>query len=252
MRGRLLPALLLGLLLLCVLIATAPASLLALLLPREQVLLQGLSGTVWHGRASRAMIASNAGYVHLGRLEWQLKPLSLFLLSPAAQIDTDWGAQRLSAEVQRSAGGDIRLRDADAQVSAALLGNFLPVRLGGDFSLQAEELRLRDGLPQRISGRLVWQGAGWESPRGMRPLGTYAVDVSTPEDGKILGEVLTLSGEVSAEGEVRWEQGRYGVDILLRGAGLDDPQLRQALQLMAAPEGEGFRVRLDGTLPAAL
>lgn len=250
MRKRLFPALLLGLVLLCVLVVSAPARLLPLFVSGGQVALQGLGGTLWNGNASRAMLATDAGYLHLGRVEWRLKPLSLLWLSPTLAIDATWGGQHLRGELRRSPAGNLRLRDAEGNIGAVLLSEFLPVRLDGELSVQLQELLLREGLPQRLTGRLVWQGAGWQSPRGMRPLGSYAVDIETLEDDRIVGQVVTLSGEVNAEGELRWREGEYAVDVLLRGTGLQDPQLRQALQLMASPEGEGFRVRLDGSLPA--
>ncbi|MFV8818206.1 type II secretion system protein N [Haliea sp. E17] len=250
MRARLIPAGLAGLLLLVVLLASAPARLFSLFLPPDQVVLQGLTGTLWRGAASRAMIATDAGYLHLGHLQWHMKPLSLLLLSPAVVIDSAWGGQQFSGELRRTLAGNLHIDDAEGRFDAAVLGRFLPVRLEGEIALQIEALVLRDGMPQTATGRLVWQGAGWQSPQGMRPLGSYAADLQTLDNATITGAVLTLSGDVQAEGALRWRAGEYGVDITLQGPGIDDPQLRQALQLMAAPEGDGFRLQFNGALPA--
>jgi len=64
----------------------------------------------------------------------------------------------------------------------------------------------------------------------------------------VRGEVVTLSGEVVASGGVSFQGGEYAVDLLLEGPGLSDPQLAQALQLMAVPEKGGFRLQTRGTL----
>ncbi|TGD74021.1 type II secretion system protein N [Mangrovimicrobium sediminis] len=248
MLPRWLIALILGLLLLVALVATAPARLLPLVLPAQQVQLEGLSGTLWRGAASRATLLTAAGGLQLGRTEWRLRPLSLLLLSPAVEFSSNWGAQTLAGIVRTSVSGNIDLRDLDARVDAALLSHFVPVRLGGDVSLQFARLRVEGGLPSAAEGRLVWQGGSWNAPQGPRALGSYAMDVTTGDDGTIRGEVITLSGEVEATGSVSFAQRAYGVDVGLRGAGLDDPQLRRALQLMAAPQDDGFRLQLQGSL----
>jgi len=235
-----------GLALLCVLAATAPARLLPAFLPAQQLLLQGLSGTLWHGRASRALLAVPGGYLQLGRVEWKLHPLSLLLLSPWLDVDAAWGRQTLSGQLHVSAAGDTAVEAMQGRFDAALLAHFIPVRLLGDFSLQLAALRMRDGLPQKVEGRVVWEQAGWNSPQGARPLGTYAVDLHTGDDGAMRGEVVTLAGDLDAAGEVRWQGGRYSVDILLSGRSLEDAQLRNALQLVASPEGDNFRLKLEG------
>lgn len=248
MRRRWLLGPLLGLALLCVLAATAPARLLPGFLPTGQLVLQGLDGTLWHGGASRALLAVPGGYLNLGRVEWTLHPLSLLLLSPSLDLDAAWGRQTLRGALRVSASGDVDVEGMEGRFDAALLAQFVPVRLVGDFSAQLAELQLRDGQPRAVEGRVLWERGGWNSPQGVRPLGTYAVDLHTGDDGTLRGEVVTVSGEVAAAGEVRWQGGRYAVDILLSGPGLEDPQLRQALQLVAAPEGENFRLKLEGGL----
>ncbi len=248
MRSRWLPGLLLGLVLVCALVATASARLLPSLLPVGQLRLQGLAGTLWHGRASRAALATPAGTLELGRVEWRLSPWSLLLLAPSVTLDSAWGAQQLRGVVRVRGPADLDVRDLDGRVDAALLQHFIPVRLGGSFALQFAELDLRDGEPVRATGRLVWDGASWASTEGLRPLETYAADIATAADGAISGTVVTLAGAVTAEGGVSWQAPGYNVNIALGGPGLADPQLRQALLLMAAPEGEGFRIALQGRL----
>ncbi len=242
------PALAAGAILLAVLLATAPARLLVHFLPAEQVLLQGLSGTLWQGGASRALLRTDAGYFHLGQLHWRVRPLSLLLLSPAVVFESSWAAQQLEGELRQSLAGTLTLTDAEGRLGAGLAARFLPVRLGGEFSLQLARLELRDGMPQAVDGRLVWQGASWAAPQGERSLGDYVAELETLADGSIVARVLTLSGELSAEGTARWQDGSYALDLLLQGPGLDDPQMQQALQLMASPEADGFRLRLEGAL----
>jgi hypothetical protein len=139
------------------------------------------------------------------------------------------------------------LSDIDAVLPAALVRQLIPVELSGRFAILVPHLVIDGGVPVAGDGRIVWQDAGWVSPRGKRRLGTYAVDFEQPEGGALLGEVVTLSGELQAHGSVNLEGTNYVIDIVLAGPGLDDPQLQQALQLVAIPEGNQFRVKMQGS-----
>ena len=60
--------------------------------------------------------------------------------------------------------------------------------------------------------------------------------------------MITLSGPVDAAGSLQLSGRDYRVDILVGSAEALDNQLRQALSLVASPEGERYRVNLEGQL----
>lgn len=234
------------LLLVVCLLVSSPARLLALVLPSDQVVMQGFSGTLWRGSASRCLVNSPAGYLHLGAVSWRLKPLSLLLFAPRLDLNSKWGNQALSTELTLRGGEDIDIHALEASIPADLLRQFVPISLAGTLSAQLEQLSVRDGLPVAGDGRLVWQDGVWNAPNGPLPLGSYALDFSQPEGAPLLGEVVTLAGEVSAEGTVRLAGRSYDIDILLLGDGGLDERLQQALSLMARPVEGGYRLKLDG------
>ncbi len=236
------------LVLVLLLLAQAPARLLSLAVPADRLALQGLEGTLWQGRAARALLRTPGGYLHLGTLEWRLSPWSLLTLAPRVTVASRWGSQQLSGVVVYHDAQRIRLGNVDAALPAALVREFVPLELTGELSLLAQRLELREGLPYAADGRLVWRGGGWVSPQGPRSLGDYALDIQQAPGEALVAEVTTLGGSLQAEGRVGLVGRDYDVDVLLTGEGLSDPQLRQALQLVAAPEGQGFRVSLQGVL----
>lgn len=244
--SRILGAFALVVLLLVCLLATSPARLLGLVLPSGQVVMQGFSGTLWQGKASRCIVRTPAGFLHLGAVSWQLSPASLALLAPRLTLESRWGNQTVSTGLVLRGGDDVDLYGLEATFPADLLRQFVPVSLAGVLSVQLEQLQLRDGWPVEAAGRLVWQGGGWNSPSGPIPLGSYALDFSQPPGSALAGEVVTLAGAVSAEGRVLLEDRSYDVDITVRSEGGLDERLQQALSLMARPVEQGYRIKLDG------
>ena len=233
-------------LLLLVLIVTAPARLLSLLLPAETLLLQGVSGSVWRGQSARCLVAVGHGYVHLGTVSWQLQPLSLLTLSPSLRLQSTWGKQTLSGQVKLRTADNVDLSDVEGRMPAALLRQLMPVMVDGEFSVQLPELRIRDGLPESGHGRVVWQGATWLAPAGARSLGDYALDFQQLPGQDLVGEVLTLSGPIEASGSISLQERRYEVDLYLQSDRGLDSDLQQALSFLGQPEEGGYRIDLGG------
>ncbi|PLW81936.1 hypothetical protein CWI75_12615 [Kineobactrum sediminis] len=239
--------------LLACLAVTAPARLVALALPPGQVAVQGFSGRLWEGRASRVVLATDAGLFHLGELRWTLHPLSLLTLTPRVEISSDWGNQHLQAELLVQGDNNMTLRNVTLNVDAALARYLAPVMLRGQMSLQAEYLQLRNGLPVATRARVLWQQAAWESPRGILPLGTYALDVQQAPNGPLLGEIVTLAGPVRAEGELQLQlpNGRYSIATLISHETGWEEVLEEGLSLLAKPVAGGYQLRLEGQLDLA-
>ncbi len=244
--SRLSLGLTLALLLLVSLIVAAPARLLATLLPAEQVHMEGFAGTLWRGSASRCLLRAGPGYLHLGSVSWRLAPLSLLTLAPRLTVESQWGQQRFAGDLVFRGEQAFDFHDFEATLAADLLRRFAPITLGGHLNASFDELVVRDLVPVSAQGRLVWQSAAWESPQGLMPLGTYAIDIDPQQGGGLSGEVLTLSGRVNASGTVGLSGRRYTVDVLVGASNGLDEQVQRALSLIAAPEGNAYRVNLDG------
>ena len=238
----------LALLFLVCLAALTPARLVNSFLPGDKVIMQGYSGTVWRGSANRALLATGSGYIHLGRVHWSLSPLSLLTLSPQVLVESSWGRQRISTGVRITGPEALELTNLDVLVSIALLRQFLPLAVSGDFSVQGEHLHLEKGLPSGASGRVIWQNAAWESARGALSLGSYAIDIQQLPGEALKGEIITLAGAVRANGHVELLGKNYSLDILISSDTGLDAQLEQALSLIAQPVPEGRRIKFDGQL----
>ncbi len=227
---------------LTILLVTAPARLLNIFLPSDQVRLQAYNGTLWQGSAGSASLAVAGGWLQLGALEWKLSPWSLLLLSPRIQFESRWGRQRVVADVQISPTGNLQLRDSSLSFSAALVKQWLPVALAGTLELLLVEMEIGDGMPVAGQGRLVWRDALWIGNRGRQALGDYVLEFNVEGERQVRGTVTTLSGPVQVEGSFEVQGRSYSVDTTLRAEQGFDPELASALQLLAAPVDGGYQL----------
>ena len=233
---------------LCILLATAPARLLGYVVPSQQLMLQGFQGRLWHGSAESAVLAVSGGYLQLGRLQWDLSPWSLLLLSPRAELETYWGKQTLVADVSISPAGEIRLRDTSLNFPARLIRHWLPVQLRGSFNLLTEDLSFQDQRPSAGSGRLVWQRARWIGNAANQKLGDYVLEFEVDEAQQLQGVISTLSGPIMVQGKVTFNQQQYSVDLELSSENGIRAEMGSALELIAEPTDTGYHIKLEGTL----
>ena len=161
MLSRFRLAILLASIVLVLIVISAPARLLGLLVPADRLILQGFSGSLWQGSAARCLVATGNGYVHLGSVTWQLSPLSLLQLSPSLAFESRWGSQHISGQVTLRNSGDFEFHELQASVSSQLLRQFAPLMIDGSFSIEFPHLRIREGLPYTARGRVLWEGAQW-------------------------------------------------------------------------------------------
>jgi general secretion pathway protein N len=238
----------LAVLTLVLIVVNAPARLLGYILPDQGVTLSGYRGSLWRGGVSRCLVSVPGGYLHLGAVEWSLQPISLLLLSPSLSISSRWGQQQISGQVTVHSSQKVSLADFDANISARVLQQFLPIALAGDLFARVEHLIISGGESQRAEGRLVWQRAVWRSPQGTQALGSYAIDFAQQEQTPLIGELITLEGPIKAEGSVQLQGRAYSVDVAVGSEGSMNPQLQRALSLLARPVEDGYHLVLQGQI----
>ncbi|KGE05369.1 type II secretion system protein N [Pseudohaliea rubra] len=224
-----------------------PARMAGWVLPPAVIAADGYAGTLWRGRAARALVATPGGYFHLGGLRWELSPLSLLLARPAATVEAAWADQRLAGTVRWRGNGRLQLRDVRFTVDAALVREIAPVALRGRLGGDLERLLLVDGTPRALTGRLTWERAAWAAPGNSFALGSYAVDF-VPSEAAVQGSVLTLAGPLEATGTLALAERRYRIDLALTSDRPLPGPLANALSLLATPTDRGFRLVLDGEL----
>lgn len=227
-------------------VAYLPARLITWVLP-PSISLEGVSGTLWSGSASRAAVIVDRGVIMLGQLDWQWRPFALFTADFAADVTSTWGSQTFVGQISTNWRGELSIHESSLVVDVDWIRNLLPLYVQGRLQADFKRLEFRDRQLQAADGRIVWSNAAWAARAGSLPLGSYVVEVAGV--GSVIdGRVLTLSGGLQAGGELALENDKYRVDVHLSGPALSNEGLRQSIALFAVPDGPNYRIQLNGSL----
>lgn len=140
---------------LVILIARAPAALIPRLLPdTDPIGLTEPRGTLWNGSAALA----HAGNP-LGELRWALEPAAL--LRARLVYELSLSGPDVALDGQLHAGFEATEATLDGTLNAKPVNDWLRIynmRLSGDFTLKAIEVRIAARTLVACGGRLAWSG----------------------------------------------------------------------------------------------
>jgi general secretion pathway protein N len=144
-----------------------------------------LAGTVWDGRASRAVYHGQA----FSNVQWQLSASALLIGKTALTISSNDPRYPLDGDVSRSGEGDLSIHKLTGTMPASLI-NTIPalawMKISGDVILNIDSIEMVDHQLKRANGKiLIEQGQLIQPVKTL--LGTIAVDMTTEgEQIKIL------------------------------------------------------------------
>lgn len=138
-------------------VVLAPASVLANLASHHGLQLQGVTGSLWSGRAesARLQLAPAKGQAlvfDLGALSWRLQPWALLTLSACVELESQLNAQQFKGLACRALGGKVHLSDVRINLPASFLRLMAPVEARGQVMLALDELSLSGSEIVALSG----------------------------------------------------------------------------------------------------
>ncbi|WP_049723157.1 type II secretion system protein N [Gilvimarinus polysaccharolyticus] len=225
-------------------IVQIPASWGGYMMTRNGALaLTGISGTVWHGRASMASISIDGRDYSLGELSWNLHPMSLLKLSPCADISTNLERQQVSGTACAGLNNKLTLSNADISVPASLVQG-LPdnIEIAGQVSAHIKSLELKQQTLLALAGNISWSAARLNNGQRWLNLGAFAAELSATDSGAILAEVFSLEGPIDLKGNVTMPLAGgviIDVDFTLSDSFSTDVQANQWLPMIATPLDNG-------------
>lgn len=234
---------------LCLVAAFLPASTaLGLVQDRmRDVRMEGVSGSVWNGRADALTVRERA----LGAFTWTLSPRALLSRRVDADITLDGPELKADGFVSLSGPGSLQLRGMRASVDAQRLQGVLDVPalvFQGRVEFDLRELVVDQYFPAKVEGSALWRDARVGGSADAR-LGDIRADFATEGVGAIAGTVTDSGGPLSIEGG-RFSAGLQGIsaEATLRARDGDAAVLR-ALQYIGQPQDDGSsRLEIRGRL----
>ena len=225
-----------------------PASwALPLLQPQMRgIRLEGVSGTLWRGRAEQLSIA---GGQPLGSLAWTLSRRAL-LGDIRADLDLRQPQLQVQARVHRSSSAQMDLHDVTVHMDMAMLGTqaWLHGQPQGQLDVQMPQVTLQGVWPMQLDATGNWSRASIRTPQGMVPLGTVMLAV-TGQSGAIRGTLNDDgSSPVQTSGRLSLSPLGWDIDVRLIPRN-DDPALLGWLRSLGTPAADGtLELRYRGGL----
>ncbi len=207
--------------------------------------LEGLSGSVWQGRAAQWIVHG----VALGPIEWRIERGAALSGRPRGEFAVSGRQVAGTARFERHGDG-WRLDAIDGTFPAALLAPALDIpALGllGTVELDLDSVVVRDGQLATAEGRVAWRGLG---VRGIAALTLPGIEMRIGATGEraLEATIVDLGGPLAVDGRLRMADGAFsvGVDLVPREP---EPRLEEILKYVGErrPDG-GSHLRIEGTL----
>ena len=217
----------------------------------DTLMLSGVNGTVWQGRARAAQM----GTVRVEKLQWDLRAWALLLGRVSAALTFQYQSQPGRLTFIRHMNGDWGMKDVDLLVPARNFQSLLRLpgtELSGVVAAKFDTLRLQQGRIVAAEGTLTWDKAAVMRPVSVE-LGGFATRFTTEND-LIQGVMKDSGGEVQADGLFKLKpDGQYEFTATFISRDPKQPMINQGLQLFGQPGPDG-RVKVDtqGQLPPLL
>lgn len=232
------------------LIANIPAALLySAFKPKvSQLQVYGLQGP-WAAGQLSGITASNRLVAQ--DLRWRIQPW--WLLLGRASLWLEGGGELATLQGQASVS-PLALRLSDFRLAGevkrlAALANFSYLPVSGQAGAQIDQLILKKGRIDTLSGHIDLRNLAWTLAREPLPLGDFQIELlTTPE--ALIARISSPSGPLEAEGEARlFPDQRYESDIRLRPKPGASETLRNYLRSLGPADPDGYQhLRQKGQL----
>jgi general secretion pathway protein N len=213
------------------------------------VSIQGVSGSLWNGRA--AAITINQQYT-LDNTGWNFSGWRLFKGEVSAKINTHYQQQAVSGNFDIHPSGKITAHNVNASMEAATLAQLARIplaELSGSISLKIDQLEWQPGQVPRASGRLQWNSAAVTVSETAR-LGDIVITLTENKRSPLQASISNRGGEIKLEGEANVsEDGNYSLKLNMLPDKNASRNVRSSLSMIAKPMPNGsFQLNNNGNL----
>ncbi len=222
------------------LIATIPAKPVAELInDNTSITIQGISGTLWSGKAYTASINNKTQLKHI---EWSFNLWKLLLGQIASDIKTQYLGNSINAELGLSFLGRYFVNNLSATISAkdvAELANIPLAQLSGLISLSIDHAQWKQGELPMASGQLNWKDAAITVSE-TASLGNVLITLDESEDHLLNADIKNQGGDIKITGNAKLvPEADYVVNLNLSPTASASSSIKQSLGLFAKKQPNG-------------
>lgn len=232
------------------LLATIPAKQAAAIInANTPVSMQGVSGTLWNGRA---FIVTLNNSIQLERTEWDFSFWKLFIGQLALEINARYADNDVNAELGASFLGRVFINDLTATIPAsevAKLANIPLAQFSGTISLDIVSARWKQGELPSATGKVDWNNAEI-TVADTASLGNVAILLGESEQHLLRADISNQGGDISIIGNAELvPEANYAVDVKLMPTASASNNIKQSLAMFAKQQGSGeFLIKKTGPL----
>lgn len=227
------------------LVALFPASLAWKLAPqplKQQMQLSGLQGSIWNGSASSLVMNRN----DLGRLNWNLDFLPLFLGSAKGNFVIDREPEQLTGDFSVSGPGAFELTNIEARIQGESLEQLTtPFLLHGSITASFDSIRYQRGEEILLDGIVNLRNTQVEGLQDIQ-LGNVRAEVQ-PDGAGSLATFKNQDSPLDIQGQVSLGiNGQFDLTLGILNQDSNRKDLDNMLALLGKPDISG-RVTLNYT-----
>ncbi len=223
-----------------ILIATIPAKPITdLISSNTPVNIQGISGTLWNGRAYAITVNGNTT---LKDTRWSFNLWKLIIGQLAADVHSRYLGNDIDTEIGSSLFGGYFVNDLSTKIAATeitRLANIPLAQFSGPITINIEHARWTQGeLPLAI-GEIKWNNAT-VTVADTISLGNVTITMTESDQSLLNADIKNQGGDISIAGTARLvPETDYAVDIKLSPTASTRGNIKQSLGLFAKKQPNG-------------
>jgi len=224
-----------------ILLAKLPARWLSAPLMQHLPMVQfsSVQGSVWSGQLDGVNVDVADSVLSLGRVQWSLRPLSLFELAPVVDIEVLAPEHQFKASVRVNTGGELIVSDAGGHFPVRLLEPWFPLWVSGNLRFQINDFSYANHRITKLTAILAAFDVEWLLGNREMPLGSYMAEVNLQYDDVVI-EVYDQQAALGVEGgAVISAGGDYQIHIVLIPRDRLVPEITRSIKWLGKPDANG-------------
>ncbi|EAW30293.1 hypothetical protein GP2143_02080 [marine gamma proteobacterium HTCC2143] len=188
------------------------------LLPPESpsLFLTQTSGTIWQGQSADSIVEIDGVSVPLGRVSWELSPLSLLRSEPTLNVASSAPMQTLSTTLSVDMQGQITMTALEGRLPIGALEPWFPMLIRGDITFVIDHMIFTANTLHAIEGVLNFEYVDWVGGDYDMPLGSYMAHIYQQEN-QVRVQFDDFDATLGMDGLMSIEpDGNYTFDAILQ------------------------------------